>query len=274
MKLTLTIADTQYQAALDSAHCIAIGLSFDGPQPNHFGVARAESQAIEGGGFVGDTRRGGSCNVDKISLTPHCNGTHTECVGHIVDERQSVHELLQDALMPATLITVSPEIVSGASDDYIPALENGDTVITQAALKAELNHMPKAQLKALVIRTLPNDFDKQSMQYDEFHYPPFLTLDAMKYLAECGVVHLLVDFPSVDKMYDQGKLSNHHQFWQVSPQSKALDEQSLSFKTITEMVYVAPFIADGLYLLNLQIAPFNLDAAPSRPWLIPLEQQP
>jgi hypothetical protein len=41
-------------------------------------------------------------------------------------------------------------------------------------------------------------------------------------------------------------------------------------KTITEMIYVRDEVADGLYLLNLQIAPFVSDAAPSRPLLYPL----
>jgi arylformamidase len=71
-------------------------------------------------------------------------------------------------------------------------------------------------------------------------------------------------------MYDEGNLSSHHLFWQVKPMSRQTDEEVLSFKTITEMVYVAPTITDGLYLLNMQIAPFELDAAPSRPTLLPL----
>jgi len=35
--------------------------------------------------------------------------------------------------------------------------------------------------------------------------------------------------------------------------------------TITEMVFVDDSIADGLYLLNLQVASLRNDAAPSRP---------
>lgn len=273
MKLTATIGDKSYCVKLDEAHNIAIAVQFDGPQPNHFGVPGATAQAIEGDGFVGDTRRGGSCNVDQITMIPHCNGTHTECVGHIVDERQSVHQLLQDTLVAARLITISPEIVSGNTDHYEPKLDNGDQVITKAAIQAHLDNIDTKPVTALVIRSLPNEFDKQSMHYDEYHYPPFLTLDAIDYLNQLGVQHLLVDFPSIDRMYDEGKLSNHHQFWQVKPLSRQLDEHTQSVKTITEMIYVAPFIEDGLYLLNLQIAPFELDAAPSRPTLIPLEEQ-
>lgn len=270
MKLTATIGEQDYLVLLQAQQSIAISVQFDGPQPNHFGVPTASASAVEGGGFVGDTRRGGSCNVDVITMTPHCNGTHTECVGHIINERLSVNQLLQDSLMPARLITVSPEIVSGDTDSYEPPLDNGDQLITKAAIMEHLADIDSNELEALVIRTLPNDFEKQSMHYDEHHYPPFISNDAIAYLNERGVKHLLVDFPSIDRMYDDGKLSSHHLFWQVQPQSRLLDEAVLSFKTITEMVYVAPTISDGLYLLNLQVAPFELDAAPSRPTLIPV----
>ena len=37
--------------------------------------------------------------------------------------------------------------------------------------------------------------------------------------------------------------------------------------TITELIYVDGAILDGSYLLNLQIASFELDASPSKPVL-------
>lgn len=270
MKLTLALADQQYQVLLSQAQHIAIPLEFNGPQPCHFGAPAAQATAINAGDFVGDTRRGGSCNVEQISLIPHCNGTHTECVGHITDERLSIHQLLADTLVVARLITVSPQIVSGPNDDYRPPLEHGDQLISQADLADALVGISDEQLTALIIRTLPNESAKQSRQYDEQHYPPFISNDGIRYLNQRGVRHLLVDFPSIDRMHDDGQLSSHHLFWQVAPLSRQLGDASLSFKTITEMVYVDPTVADGLYLLNLQISPFELNAAPSRPILIPL----
>ncbi|MFT4926833.1 MAG: arylformamidase [Phenylobacterium sp.] len=270
MKITATINGQDYQAHLADSKNIAIAVHFDGEQPNHFSVPVASAHAIEGGGFVGDTRRGGSCNVDQITMVPHCNGTHTECVGHIIDERLSVNQLLQDNLLATRLITVSPTLVSGPTDDYTPALDNGDKLIDKACLVEQLADINDEELAALVVRTLPNDAEKQSMSYDELHYPPFFSHDAIRYLNQRGVKHLLVDFPSLDRMHDEGNLSSHHLFWQVKPLSRTLDELVLSFKTITEMVYIGADISDGLYLLNLQIAPFELDAAPSRPMLIPL----
>ncbi|MBK9767712.1 MAG: hypothetical protein IPP63_12210 [Chloracidobacterium sp.] len=40
------------------------------------------------------------------------------------------------------------------------------------------------------------------------------------------------------------------------------------YSTITELIYVPNEVSDGVYLLNLQIAPFATDAAPSRPMLL------
>jgi arylformamidase len=40
--------------------------------------------------------------------------------------------------------------------------------------------------------------------------------------------------------------------------------------TVTELAFIDDSIADGQYLLNLQVAPFVADAAPSRPILLPL----
>ncbi|TAE48491.1 MAG: cyclase family protein, partial [Bacteroidetes bacterium] len=40
--------------------------------------------------------------------------------------------------------------------------------------------------------------------------------------------------------------------------------------TITEFVYVPDFVADGRYLLEIQVAAFMSDASPSRPRLFRL----
>ena len=41
---------------------------------------------------------------------------------------------------------------------------------------------------------------------------------------------------------------------------------------MTELIYVPEEIPDGRYLLNLQIADFTSDAAPSRPVLFRLDE--
>jgi len=66
--------------------------------------------------------------------------------------------------------------------------------------------------------------------------------------------------PSVDREVDEGKLLAHKAFWEY-PDAPRTD------CTITEMVYVPDNAMDGLYLLNLQIASFELDVSPSKPVL-------
>ena len=82
-----------------------------------------------------------------------------------------------------------------------------------------------------------------------------------------GIKHLLLDIPSVDRTFDEGKLSNHHIFWDMKQGSHEPESREHSIKTITEMIYVPEDTKDGEYMLNLQIAPFTSDASPSRPVL-------
>ncbi len=272
MKLQLSLAHGSWQVDLSQPLHISIELLFNEQQPNHFGVNDAISQPVSAGSFVGDVTQGGSCNVDTISLTPHCNGTHTECIGHITRDSFSIHQQLNDVFIPTRLITLCPELASSTQDNYLPTLDSGDKVITREALATKLGDIPDDEINAVVIRTLPNTLTKTFMRYDEQNYPPFLTLDAVHYLNERNVKHLLVDFPSIDRMYDDGKMSSHSAYWHVNKQ-RDLTEHSDAMKTITEMVFADLSIEDGFYLLNLQVAPFALDAAPSRPVLFPLESK-
>ena len=235
---------------------ISMPLRFNGPQPNAYGVEAATSKACAAGDLVGDTRRGGSCNFEQYSVIPHCNGTHTECVGHITVERISVLDCLKDVLMPADLVTVEPE-----------RSVDGDLIITRRSLQAAIADKGVRVPSALVIRTLPNDEIKLSRVYDESNIPPYFAAEAMEYIVACGFAHLLVDMPSIDRMFDEGKLVNHRIFWNVEPASREINATTRVNSTITELIYVPNDVADGEYILNLQIAPFASDASPSRPVL-------
>lgn len=231
---------------------ISIPLKFGGPQPNAYGVEAASATACESSGIVGDTRRGGSCNFESLTLIPHCNGTHTECVGHIAHDRISIRNCLRDVLIPATVVTVTPEYSQGELLIDAPHLAEVDSTTDD---------------RALVVRTLPNDERKLSRVYGEHFMPAYFTADAMHRIVEFGYEHLLVDLPSIDRLFDGGKLANHRIFWNVEPGSFAVNERTRMNSTITEMIYVPAEVADGKYWLNLQIPPFESDAAPSRPLL-------
>lgn len=251
---------------------IGIPLNFQGPQPSSYGLPPATSRAYRDGQWVGDVREGGSCNFAEIRFTPHCNGTHTESVGHLSDTLFSIHEVLQDNFIPATVITISPQLPSQTTDSYDPAPAATDALITRALLEKALDGIGQEMIQALVIRTLPNPLDKRQWGYQD-HLPPYFSLEAMTYIHEIGVTHLLVDLPSVDRLHDEGKLRNHRIFWQLPQEGHAVsaDNPYAMERTITEFIFVPPSVADGHYVLDLQIAAFVSDAAPSRPRLYALE---
>ena len=146
----------------ESFYDISIPLKFNGPQPNAFGVEPAASKACEYGDLVGDTRRGGSCNFEQVTFIPHCNSTHTECVGHITNERISIRECLTDAFVTATLISIEPEHTAVSGESYAVPFGDEDVVITRRSLEnANLQ-----TCEALIIRTLPNDDRKLTRVYE------------------------------------------------------------------------------------------------------------
>ena len=248
---------------------ISIPLQFNGPQPNAYGVAPATSEPCVSGDLIGDTRQGGSCNFERYTFIPHCNGTHTECVGHITNERISVRDCLRDVFMRSLLISVDPEPVHDTNDTYSPSVHDGDRLITERSV---VQAMPSATspVDAMIIRTRPNDDSKLTRRYEE-SMPPYFTTEAMEFIVQIGIKHLLVDTPSIDRLYDAGRLLNHHIFWNVTEGSFEATEDTLRTSTITELIYVPDDVPDGRYLLNLQIAPFAADASPSRPVLFKYE---
>jgi kynurenine formamidase len=268
MNISIQIEDQTYEIDTANPLDISIPLKFNGEQPNSYDVEKATSKPCEAGELVGDTRLGGSCNFEQYTFIPHCNGTHTECIGHITHERISDRECLQDVFISANLITVEPINSNETNDNYPIELDETDQLITKSSItKALENSKFKIQnSKSLIIRTLPNDESKLTRRYME-HLPPFFSTEAMTFIVELGIKHLLVDTPSIDRTFDQGKLSNHRIFWNVEQGSFELNEKSRVQNTITEMIFVPNEIEDGSYLLNLQVTAFETDASPSRPVL-------
>jgi hypothetical protein len=270
MRFSIQSDEHELRFDLSNPLDISIPLAFNGPQPNAFGVQRATSKACEYGSLVGDTRRGGSVNFEQYTIIPHCHGTHTECVGHITNERISVRDCLRDVVIPAILISVEPEELIG------------DRVITEPVIRTALEEprVAVAQARAsaraisgrgLIVRTLPNNDEKLSRTYNGDNIPAYFTTGAIEHIVELGFKHLLVDLPSIDRLYDDGKLLNHRIFWNVEPERFEVNPRTRIDATITELVYVPNDVPEGEYLLNIQIAPFVSDAAPSRPVLFRLE---
>jgi hypothetical protein len=120
--------------------------------------------------------------------------------------------------------------------------------------------------RALVIRTLPNSLAKQHRDYSD-STPPYLTREAAELLIERGIEHLVVDLPSIDRSHDEGRLTAHRIFFGLPPGSVALAQATRARATVTELAYIPDAVADGMYLLELQVPALGGDAVPSRPLL-------
>jgi kynurenine formamidase len=265
MKGSFEIGNTKVEIDFSKGNDISIPLNFNGEQPNTYGVDRASSKPYQDGQFIGDTRKGGPCNFETYSFTPHCNGTHTECIGHITDERITILSSLNEEMIPSTLISVTPK---STNENYTPKLNAEDLVITKKELESQLKDVSREFLRGIIIRTFPNSESKIRRDYMQ-EIPSFFSIEAMEYLVSLGVQHLLVDTPSVDRLFDDGHLSAHNIFWETKGKEFNPNTQN---KTITEMIFVPTSVEDGTYLLNLQIPAFVSDAAPSRPILYKINE--
>jgi len=198
-------------------------------------------------GFVGNVNLGGAVNFNNIFFNPHGHGTHTECVGHISREKFTINQCLKEFFFLAQIVTIEPEIV------------NADRVITKKQIVSAWKNNGS---KAIIIRTLPNKSDKLSRKYSNTN-PAYMEVQAISFLIENGIDHLLIDTPSVDREEDDGALKAHHTFWEYPHNTQ-------SQRTITEFIYIDNNIVDGEYFLNIQIASFENDASPSKPVLFEL----
>lgn len=226
---------------------ISIPLRTGKNNPNAWNANDPKMEPVNAGEWIGSVKDGAPVNFFNIFFNPHAHGTHTECVGHITKNQQSVNDSVKQFFFIAEVISLEPQ-------------ECGkDHIITLSDIKKMLSNK---QPEAVIIRTLPNSTDKLTRKYSNTN-PPFLQKEAAGFLAEMGVKHLLIDLPSVDKELDDGELSAHHAFWN-HPNETRLN------CTITELIFVRDEIKDGSYFLNLTFAPFHNDASPSRPILYKL----
>ncbi|HSY06472.1 MAG TPA: cyclase family protein [Steroidobacteraceae bacterium] len=248
---------------------LAVELDFAGAQPRHFGAPRASSRPFEtpGFGFKGSVERGSSCNCEVITLIPHCNGTHTECVGHLTRERLDAWRVTPATLLPALLLSVSPQAAGDEGSD--PAPQATDQLIRRRALEAAWPAQTPFVPCALIVRTLPNDAAKRTRDYTGQN-PPYLSQQAAGWLVSRGILHLVVDVPSIDRAHDAGRLTAHRIFFGLPPGSVQLAAATRANATITELAFVPDAVGDGCYLLQLQVPALDGDAVPCRPLLYAL----
>lgn len=225
-----------------------INLSIPLGEVKCFNAPDVKMEPYTNGEFVGSVKSGAAVNFFNVELNPHGNGTHTECIGHITKKQESINSSLKAFHFIAQLI--SAQVKTDIDSNQVITLEE---IIKQCTSK---------WTEALIIRTLPNNNSKLTMDYSDKN-PPYLSDEAMLYLVKNNVKHLLIDLPSVDKEDDGGLLAGHHIFWGLDKASTKNTDRTQC--TITELIYVDTSIEDGIYLLNIQIAPLELDATPSKP---------
>ncbi len=226
---------------------ISLSLSNSPNNPKAWYVNSPVFEPVRTENYIGSVKEGGSVNFRNISFNPHGHGTHTECLGHITQEVFSINKTLNTYFFSAQLISVTPEQIT-----------NTDGIKDFVLFQKHFTQL-KDGMEAIVIRTLPNNDGKKSIDYSSTN-PPYLDINCVQFFLKKGIKHLLIDLPSVDRESDKGGLAFHHAFWEV-PENPNFE------RTITELIYVDNSIKDGEYILNLQVAPFENDAAPSRPVL-------
>lgn len=215
--------------------------------PRAWYVEKPRFEPVRTENYNGSIAEGGNVNFRDVFFNPHGHGTHTECLGHITEKVHSINNTLNKYFFKAQLITVTPS-----------QRDNPDGNIDLVVMPSQLNQV-KDNYEALIIRTNPNSLEKVSKNYSTTN-PPYFDCSCVQLLLDKGVKHLLIDLPSVDRENDNGELAFHHAFWEV-PNNPNFE------RTITELIFVDDNIENGDYILNLQVAPFENDASPSRPVL-------
>ena len=253
LSMQLFLPNGNYILLNEGVDC-SLPLSNSNSNPKAWYVESPTIEPVRGNGWVGAVAEGGSVNFRNIAFNPHGHGTHTECLGHITQEVHSVNGVIDKLLYEAEVISIVP--IERMNEDGLT-----DLVVTRELFQ---NALKTEKVEAVLVRTLPNTSDKLNKNYSDTN-PVYFDADVVEVLDKLCVVHFLVDVPSVDREKDNGVLAFHHAFWKVPTHN---DRK----RTITELIFVPDSCEDGQYLLNLQTAPFENDATPSRPVLFKLQQ--
>jgi kynurenine formamidase len=269
---TVTIGKQRFQIDLAAAHSLALTQAFDGTQPRWFNTPPAHSTPVALPGFSGAVATGASCNCHTLHLTPHCDGTHTECAGHLTRAELHVMDVAPRALLPALLLSVQPQSSADCGESSEPAPRAGDLLISRRALAAAWPRSEPFAPNALLIRTLPNDAGKLQRNYTR-EPPAFLSRKATEFIVTRGIEHLVLDVPSADRGDDGGRLCAHRIFFGMPPGSSLLRDVQRPQATLTELAYMDNTMPDGHCLLMLQLPALRGDAVPSRPLLYRLRSR-
>ena len=265
----LNIGGQKIRAALDRGVSLAIAVEFANPGPRHFGVGAPVSTPYASGKFSGSVATGASANCSTITLTPHCQMTHTESVAHLTREAGDAWRVVPRGLLPAVVVSVIPEPARESNESTDPQPWGTDVLITRRRLRAAWPMERMVDPVAAIIRTLPNETSKRSRDYSDT-VPPYLTREAVEWLVEKRIEHLVLDVPSLDRTHDEGRLVGHRVFFGLPAGSTARGDASRSRATVTELAFIPDEVFDGPCVLSLAVPAIGGDAVPSQPIVYPL----
>jgi arylformamidase len=265
----LSFGGQKIRAALDRGVSLAIAVEFGAPGPRHFGVPEPSSRPFAVGAFSGSVATGASANCSTLTITPHCQMTHTESVAHLTRESGDAWRVVPRGLLPAVVVSVSPEQARESSESTDPQPWATDTLITRRRLRAAWPMTRMIDPVAAIIRTLPNDTGKRTRDYRDL-VPPYLTREAVEWLVEKRIEHLVLDVPSLDRTHDAGHMVGHRLFFGLPPGSTARGDAARSRATITELAFIPDEVADGPCVLSLAVPAIGGEAVPSQPIVYPL----
>ncbi|MEL6820618.1 MAG: cyclase family protein, partial [Calditrichota bacterium] len=149
MKVDLHISGRSYNADLSKP----LDISLPAGDVKCFHAPDFAAEPLVSGDFIGSVKEGAPVNFFNVRINPHGNGTHTECIGHITEANESIHQLLDSYHFPARLVSVP-----------LKKLKNGDQVVSIKALQTAC---PEKLPEALILRTLPNSDDKMRKDYSD-----------------------------------------------------------------------------------------------------------
>jgi arylformamidase len=265
----LTISGQKMRVALDRGVSLAIAVEFGAPGPRHFGAPAPSAAPFAVGKFSGAVATGASANCSTLTITPHCQMTHTESVAHLTRESGDTWRIVPRGLLPAVVVSVSPEPARESSESTDPQPWGTDVLITRRRLRAAWPMGRMVDPVAAIIRTLPNEPGKRSRDYSDL-VPPYLTREAVEWLVEKRIEHLVLDVPSLDRTHDDGRLVGHRIFFGLPPGSTARGDAARSRSTITELAFIPDEIVDGPCVMSLAVPALGGDAVPSQPIVYPL----
>jgi hypothetical protein len=136
MKATFTLWNKSCSVDFSAPISIHLPLNFEAGNPQCFYIEQPTFAPLRVGSYVGSVAEGGSCNCEVLTLTPHGQGTHTECVGHLTTERRFIRDSLSKTHFTADLISVTPEVLE--EDIQGTTSKKGDQIITKSSLEQVL----------------------------------------------------------------------------------------------------------------------------------------